>query len=321
MTDKEKQRPVVVLSSETSGVSFPEDTKAYASHHGAAFEQINEDGCFAFVELHETTMDRGEDGSLKQLLDQLRRERDEAQAKIESAIDTLQRWHGGYQDKCINAVKILKGKDQVTVENRALFSMIIERPDPTLDWNKPVCPSCGSSSLQEHGGEHTCIGWFPKVPEDNTPDCPGNPNLSSCQYTCEKCKTKFIYYVKYGNIWVEKVTDKGIPNKLVKGLPNTASGRNATYTCVHCVKKAVKVEENERKYKYIVAPVDEENPPYLICCLHCDAKVASHFDCYHHPYTYKNAFSDVEGPIKFSVKPGTTVINSRAIQKPKENKQ
>jgi hypothetical protein len=71
--------PWVVLSTETPGAEFPPDTKVHASHHGWAFEAVSEEGgVWAGVPVRETEMDRGEAGSLKELLLRLRRERDEA---------------------------------------------------------------------------------------------------------------------------------------------------------------------------------------------------------------------------------------------------
>lgn len=304
----------LVLSSETTGAKFPADTKAYASHHGAAFEQINEGGRFAFVELRETEMDRPEEGSLKQELWRLRKEVKDKTDVIRAALDVLERWNG-YQDRIIDATKILRGKNPVQVTNKALFSIIEERPDPTLSWNNPVCPFCSSKDLEDRGGESTCLGWFPRVPEDDTTDCPGNPNLSDNHYICADCGKAFTYFVKYGNIWVEEGVPHLEPRNIVKGLPNTHLGKRANYTCTHCGEKAVAVEENERKYKHIIAPPEEENLPYKISCSSCGVSVESTFDCYQHPYTYKNAFSDVDGPIKFSVKPGVVIANSRAVQK------
>ena len=199
--------------------------------------------------------------------------------------------------------------------NEALFSLIKERPDPNLSWNEAVCPSCSSKELTNHYGESTCLGWFPRVPEDDTPDCPGNPNLTSNHYTCNTCGLEFVYRVKYGNIWVKELLRQLESIKILKGLPNVHSGKYSVYTCAYCGEVAVKVEENEKKYKHIVAPPDLENPPYKIVCTACKKSVESKYDCYQHPYTYKNAFHGVRGPIKIYTKPGVSIANSRAIQK------
>ena len=130
---------------------------------------------------------------------------------IKQALDILERW-GGYQDRIITATEILKelltkNTTEIDKVNEALFYMIIERPDSSLDWNKPIWPFCNSEDLEDRGGEHTCIGWFPRVPEDDTTYCPGNPNLSSNHYSCNGCGKAVTYFVKYGNIWVEE----GVP--------------------------------------------------------------------------------------------------------------
>ena len=113
----------LVLSSETTGATFPEDTKAYASHHGAAFEQINENGMFAFVELHESEMDRVEDGFLSQELYNLRARAAKAEEIIRTALDVLERWNG-YQDRIAAAVKILRGKNPAEVTKNLMIIFI-----------------------------------------------------------------------------------------------------------------------------------------------------------------------------------------------------
>jgi transcription elongation factor Elf1 len=183
-----------------------------------------------------------------------------------------------------------------------LFSLITERPDPSLDWNKPTCPKCGSTNVPDDGVISTLVGWFPAKPEDDRTEHPGNPNSSLRVHHCADCGFDFNYGVKYGNVYVED--DKG---KILRGIP-TGVPVNRRFTCAHCGGD-VTVKDCSRQKIY--------TPPcqHKFTCVNCDKRLAIAYNGYQPPYTYKNAFADVEGPIQFEEKEGLCLINSHVLEK------
>lgn len=82
---------------------FPDDTKAYASHHGASFESMamDERGQLCFVDIRETEMDRGEPDSLKKELLRLRAVEAEHDKLLAAIADTepCRYWEGRYVEE------------------------------------------------------------------------------------------------------------------------------------------------------------------------------------------------------------------------------
>ncbi len=84
-----------------------------------------------------------------------------------------------------------------------ILDLVRERPDPSLDFRKPVCPFCASDKVSQGGTTTTLVGF---TGEDM------NHKWLSCR--CLDCKKGFTYECAGSKcVWV---TSKGI---VLKGVP------------------------------------------------------------------------------------------------------
>jgi len=204
-----------------------------------------------------------------------------------------------------------------------LIDYVQERPDPDLDWNNPECPFCGSVDLDKSEGViSTCMGWFPRVPEDDVPDCPGNPNTTFAVYVCNDCKKEFYYSVHFGCVYVcydDPLKDDPLKHRrvILRGIPYDISVQ-CDYTCTACSGPMYVKQEYKPKGEIYTSPEDP-NHGYRLTCSDCGANVLLHPNATYQPKTdYKNYFADVDGPVYLRERSdGVCVINSKALQKGK----
>lgn len=196
--------------------------------------------------------------------------------------------------------------------DKMLKDFVLEAPDSTLDWNRPECPMCGSVDLEEVDEESTTIGWFPKEPLDDVPNCPGNPNTTTKAYVCFDCTCEFLYQVRFGNVCViEDSRDKERSRKIFKGVPWGVS-ISERYTCKECggdvVAKSYRVPMSK-----LVVPTEGQHG-YHLKCSSCDldVKIKSEFG-FEPRIPYNNGLP--KGPWMLENRKGVCVINAKALQK------
>jgi len=97
-----------------------------------------------------------------------------------------------------------------------IFELVIDRPDPTLSKNKPICPyGCVDAKIHKHGSTTTLVAY---IGEDR------NHVWTSC--TCDSCKKEFTLESKgSGKVWYTS------NNKVLKGFPGCFESYVLTCKC------------------------------------------------------------------------------------------
>jgi glutaredoxin len=121
-----------------------------------------------------------------------------------------------------------------------LFSLVKERPDPSLHWDRPSCPYCNAAKthLESRGHCETLLGGI----GDH------DPNHHWYYYRCKACERTFVLERKNDNVWYtgsfEETVYKGQDGKeisiaehghcpeILKGIPTCFE--SYAYHCAHC---------------------------------------------------------------------------------------
>lgn len=121
-------------------------------------------------------------------------------------------------------------------DEEKLFDLVIERPDPRLDWKAPCCPYCRCTTLEVLGHTSTLLGYI-----GNDPD--RDPNHHWYEYKCTQCKKVFTLERKDRNVWyTEKIGEQ--EHRVLAGIPSCFE--SYVYHCAHCVHGYVRRQHTEK---------------------------------------------------------------------------
>lgn len=164
------------------------------------------------------------------------------------------------------------------------LDLVKDRPDPSLNVKEPICPSCGSKDVENHGGWATCLGGF----GGHDP----NHHWDSCH--CRSCQFRFTMEYKntypYGtNVWYTVKTKTG--SKLLRGLPSCSE--SYIHTCKLCdgdvFREYYDTRNNSKTTILSYGPKGEPYYEIYYECSNCGVKVKCSNDYYreespHRPY-------------------------------------
>jgi hypothetical protein len=153
--------------------------------------------------------------------------------------------------------------------NEAFFSLVTNRPDPTLNHETCPCRHCGHQGpLEVVGHCQTLVG--------NVRGADSNHHWRTLK--CPACSGIMEIETKEGNSWEVSATEKG---KLLRGVPGCFE--NYIYTCARCSGNVTREYRNKVSGKVTsctsVGP-EGRGHTIWICCDQCKASVESRHEYY-----------------------------------------
>lgn len=209
-----------------------------------------------------------------------------------------------YEEQVIEYEKAMASDWEQKPYNEFL-DLVTQRPDPTLDQQKPFCPFCNNESVHVIGRRTTLVG-FDVI----------DTNHVWIHCSCKACNKSWIVEVKGDhsingyNVWYTK------DDKVLMGIPTCFE--SYIYTCRHCGGDVVrnyydKGTRNETKYLSIGK---EKSYDTFFSCTKCHAEVWCSNDYYFFvsPHRPRKPFNPKNLPMIYE-ETGMVVVNDWATTK------